>query len=54
MMENNISRVINFMVKGHSYKINNDYLCAIDCYDQVLQIDPKYKDALYCKGIAYL
>ena len=26
----------------------------IDCYDNVLQIDPKYIDALDCKGIAYI
>ena len=26
----------------------------IDCRDNVLQIDLKYKDALDCKGFAYL
>ena len=44
----------NNWMKTHSYKINNDYKSAIDCYDQVLQIDPKYTEALSCKGIAYL
>ena len=41
------------MVKAHSYIISYDYKRAIDCYDQVLQIDPKYTDALNYKGIAY-
>ena len=53
-MENNNTRVQNFMVKAHSYKISYDYKRAIDCYDQVLQIDPKYIEALSCKGNAYL
>ena len=53
-MVNNNTRVQNFMVEAHSYKISYDYKRAIDCYDQVLQIDPEYKDALYLKGIAYL
>ena len=40
-------------MKAYSYKISNDYKSAIDCYDQVLKIDPKYTDALNYKGIAY-
>jgi len=52
-MENNNTRVQNFMVEAHSYKISYDYKRAIDCYDQVLQIDPNYTDALYNKGNAY-
>ena len=52
-MENNNSRVQNFMRKADSYIINYDYKRAIDCYDKVLQIDPKYTVALYNKGNAY-
>ena len=40
-MENNNSRVQNFMVKANSYIISYDYKRALDCYDYVLQIDPK-------------
>ena len=53
-MENIDSMVQNFMVKAQSYKITYDYRRAIDCYNQVLQIDPKYTMALSCKGNAYL
>ena len=44
-MENIDSMVQNFMVKAQSYKISYDYVKAIDCYDLVLKIDPKYTDA---------
>ena len=52
-MGNNNSSVQNFMVKAQSYKISYDYVKAIDCYDLVLKIDPKYIGALYNKGYAY-
>ena len=41
------------MEKAKSYKISNDYKNAIDCYDEVLQIDPKDVNALKNTGIAY-
>ena len=52
-MENIDSMVQNFMVKAQSYKITYDYRRAIDCYNQVLKIDPKHIDALNNKGFAY-
>ena len=52
-MENNNSKLKNLLVKTYSYKISNDYKKAIDCYDQVLQIDLKYTEALNYKEIAY-
>ena len=53
-MVNNNTRVQNFMMKANSYTISYDYKGAINCYDQVLQIDPKNINALFNKGIAYL
>ena len=32
-MENNNSILDYLMRKGNSYDRNNDYKCAIDCYD---------------------
>ena len=36
--------------KGSAYYHIKEYYKAIDCYDQVLLIDPKDTDALYSKG----
>ena len=52
-MGNNNSRVHNFMVQAHSYIISYDFKRAIDCLDNVLQIDPKNINALNSKGNAY-
>ena len=41
------------MEKAKSYKISNDYKNAIDCYDEILQIEPKYINALNSKVIVY-
>ena len=46
-MKNNDSILHYLMEKGNSYNRNKDYKFAIDCYDKVLQINPKYTDALY-------
>ena len=39
--------------KGTAYKNLKEYQKAIDCFDKALNIDPKYKLALYNKGTAY-
>ena len=39
--------------KGVAYNNLNEYLKAIDCYDQTLKIDPKNIDALNNMGEAY-
>ena len=52
-MKNNSSRLENLMEKGSSYCDIKDYNKAIDCFDKVLQIHPKYINALNNKGNAY-
>ena len=42
-MENNNSRLEKLMEKAKSYCSSNDYKKAINCYNEVLQIDPKHK-----------
>ena len=52
-MRNNISRLQNFMEQGNSYYVGKNFEKAIDFYDRVLQIDPKFTEALNNKGVAY-
>ena len=52
-MKNNSSSVENLMQKGNSYYDIKDYNKAINCFDKVLQIHPKYINALNNKGKAY-
>ena len=52
-MRNNISRLQNFMEQGNSYYVVKNFEQAIDFYDRVLQIDPKFTEALNNKGVAY-
>ena len=53
-MENNNLIVENLMDQGNTnLNIRMDYKKAIDCYDKVLKIYPKYIIALYNKGNAY-
>ena len=52
-MENNNSRLQNLMEKAVYHEIRNEYKCAIYCYYQVLQIDPKNINALNNMGFAY-
>ena len=42
-MENNNSRLEKLMNKAKSYCRNNKYKKAIDCYNEILQIDPTHK-----------
>ena len=39
--------------KGLAYYNLEEYKKAINCYDQVLQIDPKNIDTFNYKGLAY-
>ena len=40
--------------KGLVYRYNiKKFLKAIDCFDKVLQINPKDVDAFYYKGLVY-
>ena len=39
--------------KGVAYYYLKEYYKAIDCIDQVLQLDPKHTDALNNKGLIY-
>lgn len=52
-MKNNISRLQNIMEQGNSYYVGKNFEKAIDFYDRVLQIDPKFTEALNNKGVAY-
>ena len=38
---------------GNSYYIDKEFKHAVDCYDQVLRINPKDINAQYGKGFAY-
>ena len=49
-MENNHSRFQRLMNMAVSYYISKEFLCALDCFDKVLQIDPKNKKALGFKA----
>ena len=42
-MENNDSKLEKLMEKAKSYCRSKNYKKAIDCFDKVLQIDPKHK-----------
>ena len=52
-MKNNDSILQNLMDKAKYYKTIKNYKKAIDCFDKVLQIDPKDINVLNSKGIAY-
>ena len=41
------------MEQGNSYFVSKNFEKAIDFYDQVLQIDSKFTEALNNKGVAY-
>ena len=49
-MENNHSRFQRLMNMAVSYYISKVFLCALDCFDKVLQIEPKNKKALGFKA----
>ena len=42
-MEINNSKLEKLMEKAKSHCKSNDFKKAIDCFDKVLQIDPKHK-----------
>ena len=52
-MENNNSRLQELMKEAITYYVSNDNKCAIDCFEKVLQIDPKHINALAFKGASY-
>ena len=53
-MKNSNSELKNLFEKGKSYRSNKEFKLAVDCFDQVLEIDPKHISALFNKGNAYV
>ena len=52
-MESKSSKLENLWEEGNYYCSNKEFKRAVDCYNQVLQIDPKDTDALNNKGLSY-
>src|SRR5215831_8359714 len=41
------------LLKGNEFYYNKEYDKAIECYDKILEIDSKYIDAWYNKGLSF-